>query len=87
MENREQLCGGYTKYDLARLLLSGELMTFWLGNFPQKGKTIRGRLNSIALEDGSHESWLLSGYTQDGKNFRAWFHTRRGTGWIEVLSN
>jgi hypothetical protein len=86
MGNRQRICGGYTKRDLVALLLSGDPMTFYLGDYPDKENSIKGRLNSMAIEDGSRNNWLLSGYTEDGEKFKAFFDTKHSAGWIELIS-
>lgn len=82
------LVDGPSKFDLMLSLFTGKEVTFRLDSVNQFTVTI----NSLEIEDGSRENWLLKGYVRERLSwqskessirFSGFFGCHRRRGWIE----
>ncbi|MBP6949016.1 MAG: hypothetical protein KBC41_00540 [Candidatus Pacebacteria bacterium] len=46
---------------------------------------VHGLVMSMEMEDGSGESWNISGYTGNNKRFKAYYRTNRRTGVYQII--
>jgi len=95
-EKRFIISEGPSKFDLMTALFKGDVVRFTIKSRESKTFTteLLCKINSISCEDGSRESWIISGYVpgpKDGflqnklawKEFGGYFETRKRCGWIE----
>jgi len=84
-----QITKGPSKFDLSVALFhrptNGEqyhTVTFTL----EGGREVTGVLNSVSIEDGSRESWLIGGWfrsTKGSTNYTGYFDTRHRKGYLK----
>ena len=78
---------GPGKWDLAKAIMDGQLVEFTVVIQNSKAEpTVESlKINTLEAEDGSRESWNLKGYTLvGGRNFIAYYNTRKNTGHIRI---
>lgn len=46
---------------------------------------VHGLVMSMEMEDGSGESWNISGYTENNKRFKAYYRTNKRTGVYQII--
>lgn len=87
--NRSRIIDGPGKFDFMLSLFEGKQVYFTIKMEGVNGGPLRLKvqMNSIGIEDGSRESWLIEGYileiTDAWKHFKGYFQSRRRHGWIE----
>ncbi len=78
-EARFPISNGPGKFDLMMSLFSRQIVTFKLGT----GSEVRVLITSITQEDGSCESWIISGYIVGyNERFRGYYRTRGNNGYF-----
>ena len=80
-----QIVEGPSKFDLMAALFDGKQVEF---TFLIEGRSYKVlvRLFSVGREDGSNESWLITGNitSSHGDHFDGYFETRRRKGHVKV---
>lgn len=82
--SKSRVVDGPCKKDLHDSLAEGQNVTFTIHGLGQQ----RAVVNSIALEDGSHQRWVVGGYLvgfpSPWPRFYGYYETRRRSGMFEV---
>ncbi len=79
-----------TKTELSEALFERKKLKLKIKMNETLGRDLKVIVNEISAEDGSAESWILSGYCDDlprWKDFIAWVRTDRDQGWVEITTN
>jgi len=83
MATSRKVIDGPGKFDLMCSLFDGKRVFFTV----EGGEKIEVQTNSVGIEDGSRESWLVSGNivgSGSWEKFSGYFETRRRQGHIEI---
>lgn len=70
---------GPGKFDLMVALFDGKPVTFVIKLSEQMTKTEKVTISSVQAEDGSRQSWNITGYTTS-KTFKAYYRTSAAEG-------
>ena len=89
MTNHKSIVDGPGKFDMMVALFdrpknnrNDHALCFTLEGGRPMALVIRG----ILMEDGSHESWIVTGYEMStGRRFEAYYETRRRTGHVTYV--
>lgn len=94
-----KIIDGPSKFDLMLALfdrksVNTRQVTFATENGRDLGQTLNAVINSVGVEDGSGESWILEGYFMSRlrgtmppppRHFKMYFHTGRRQGIITAI--
>ncbi len=78
-----KIIDGPGKFDLMAALFDGKRVFFTI----EGGDKVEAQMNSVAIEDGSRESWLISGRivgSGSWQKFSGYFETRKRHGHLEI---
>lgn len=85
MATKHKIVDGPGKFDLMCCLFDGKRVFFTVEG--RRKHKVEVQIDSVAIEDGSHESWLVSGHIVSGdlwEKFSGYFETRKRRGHLEI---